>query len=118
VTGDVLRLYNQARRDRGLPPAPSVTAPLRELQFSRKEQDWVPARDNRSGPNRGKAIIKPHRKVEMWRKELGEKPAAMQGASGAKGATTGREDGTAGTRGTPTLDDRPRARDEPEEPVG
>jgi len=75
---DVLARVNAIRRERGLRERPRIDGALRELGFNPKSQDWVRARENRGGPNRGKAIILPFEKVRTWRSSSDE--------VGAKGA--------------------------------
>jgi hypothetical protein len=72
VSAELLKLYNATREERGLPRVATVTAPLRELDFSTRAQDWVPGKRNMAGPNRGKAVIRPFAKIEAWRRERGE----------------------------------------------
>lgn len=96
VNDDVLAKVNAIRKARGLPPRTGITGALRELLFSTRSQDWVPAKKNRGGLNRGKAVILPYDRVRTWRSDTpGEK-----GAKGANGATPHMEDGTLGILGT------------------
>jgi len=75
---DVLARVNAIRAERKLPPRRSVKGALRELLFNTKGQDWIPARKNWSGPNRGKAIILPYEKVRSWRGTLAPSAASAQ----------------------------------------
>ncbi len=70
-TNDILAKVNALRNERGLRPRTSISGGLRELGFSRKIGDWVPAKKNRHEPNRGKAVVLPYEKVRFWRPSEG-----------------------------------------------
>ncbi len=82
VSAELLSMYNEVRVDRRLPPVTSLTAQLRELGFSTRERDWVPARRNMKGPHRGKAVLKPYQKVQQWQKETEEPPGTVATVAG------------------------------------
>src|SRR5436309_7357356 len=77
---DVLAKVNEIRRRQRLPPRTSITAGLRDLDFSTKRQDWITAKKNWAGPHRGKAVILPFEHVRGWDSE-------GEGRKGSKGST-------------------------------
>src|SRR5207249_6648850 len=89
VNDDVLARVNAIRKARGLPPRTGITGALRELQFSTKAQDWIPAKKNWGGLNRGKAVILPYDRVRTWRNV-----PPQEGSKGSKGSTPGMENAT------------------------
>lgn len=87
VKDDVLAKVNTHRKERGLPPRASVTGALRELGFI-KGQDWISGNGNWSGPNRGKAIIRPCEKVRAWRTHVDDGSFGSSSSSHPKGDAT------------------------------
>jgi hypothetical protein len=89
---DVLARVNAIRKERGLRERVRIDGVLRELQFNPQNQNWVKARSNWSGPNRGKAVILPYEIVRSWRTATDG-----TGSNGSNGSTTHREKATDAT---------------------
>lgn len=75
---DILKRVNETRTILNLRPLTSITGALRELDFSAKAGNWISAKKNRSGPNRGKAVILPYERIRSWQVE----PVREKSASG------------------------------------